>query len=276
MFFIYLFLVFYLFILSIIFINRVLCNEAYNKYINIGYFYYLFCKDVELKLFLDNMTYILDKDVIILDFGCGPGIISEFFGNGYVGIDIDETRIIQAKKMYPTKNFLHIMPNQKFLPFDDNTFEYILFNDCLHHISNSIIKNIIPELQRILKKDGQIILREPKRDTNMATYFITEVCENGDYVRTTLEYKHLFSNFEIVFEKSYNHYIRDYIVLIFENNKKRNLQKSLEIESDKIHSERIIINVFIQCFCFYPLFIFSLYLGYHIFILCINFYKFIS
>lgn len=259
MIFFYFCVIVYFILLILIFINRVLCNEAYNNYINIGYFYYLFCKDIELNLFYSNMNNIIDKNAIVLDFGCGPGIISDFFTKGYVGIDIDETRIIQAKKMYPTKNFLHIMPNQTLLPFNDNTFKYILFNDCLHHISDSVIKNILPELQRILKKDGQIIIREPKRDTNMVTYLITEVCENGDYVRTTKEYKKLFNYFEVEYENTFNHYIRDYVVIIFYNNKKKNLQMSLKIEHDKIHSERIIINIIVYWFWFFPALLTMLY-----------------
>ena len=86
-------------IVLVIFINRVLCNE---KYINVGFFYYLFFKDVEQKLFNDTMKDLIDRNARVLDFGCGPGIISEYFGNNYIGIDIDERCILQAKKMYKT------------------------------------------------------------------------------------------------------------------------------------------------------------------------------
>ena len=255
----------YIFIL-IIFINRVLCNETYDKYINVGFFYYLFCKDVEQKLFYDTMKDIINSNARVLDYGCGPGIISEYFGNNYIGIDIDETRIIQARKMYKTKQFILVDGSNKKLPFYDNQFDIILFNDCLHHISDFAIKHILPELRRILSENGVIIIREPKKDTHFLTYFITEVFENGYYVRTTTEYKNIFTSFDIVFEKSYYQYIRDYYVLIVKNNTLENIKNIKNIENNRLENinyEKIIIDIIIINFCF---FIFIHYIIKNIFI----------
>jgi len=230
-----------------------LCNENYDKYINVGFFYYLFCKDIEQKLFYDTMKDIIDSDSRVLDFGCGPGIISEYFGNKYIGIDIDKTRILQARKMYKTKQFILLNECNNSLPFYNNQFDIILFNDCLHHISDYTIANILPELKRILSENGTIIIREPKKDTHFLTYFITEVFENGYYVRTKIEYKKIFESFDIVFEKSYFQYFRDYYVLIVKNNKKSKEMKEMK----EIHSlvntnyEKILIDVVIINFCFF-------------------------
>jgi len=204
-----------IFIFSFIFINRVLLNEEYQNYINVGFFYHLFCKSFEQKLFLKSKINI-DSESKILDFGCGTGIISEFFGNNYIGIDIDKTRINYARKVYPNKKFLLVTDEN--LPFNDNHFDVILFNDCLHHISDYKINKIFPELHRILNKNGKIIIREPKKDTNIFTYFLTEICENGNYVRTVKEYKNLFKSFDFIYEESFNEIVREYYVLIVQKN----------------------------------------------------------
>ena len=251
----------YFIISIIIFINRCLLNEDYQEIFNTGYFYSLFCKDIEYKLFNKTFNGLINPNTNILDFGCGPGIISDFFTN-YTGIDIDENRINYAKQLYPNKTFILLAPQRKNedsknlnfwsilqndnediiqynLPFRNNFFETILFNDCLHHISNYEISNILPELNRILKENGTIIIREPKKNTNFFTYFITELFENGDYVRTTNEYKQIFSSFDIIYEKSENIFIRDYYVLIV----KKNNNILFNDKSNKIKLDRPIMNI---------------------------------
>jgi len=242
----------FLFIVLFIFINRVLLNENYQHIFDVGYFYHVFCKNLELTLFTKTFDNLIDKDIKVLDFGCGPGIMSQFFTN-YTGIDIDKTRIDYAKKMYGQKTFILINENEKTLPFDDHSFEAILFNDCLHHINNYHISNILSELHRVLKKDGIIIIREPKKDTNFFTYFITELCENGDHVRTRNEYKEIFKSFDIKYENTNNEIIRDYYILIVQNKFPQTIL--YDNKSKKIKIDRIVMNTFTVC-----LFVISVYI----------------
>jgi len=185
------------------------------------------------------MKYKIPFESKLLDFGCGPGIMSEFFGENYIGIDIDKTRINYAIQKYPDKTFILTAPNNYILPFPDNYFEIILFNDTLHHIDNDTISRLLPELNRILKKGGFIIIREPKKDTNIFTYFITELFENGNYVRTSQEYKNIFESFDIVSEISNNEIIREYYVLIVKNIKNNNTYKDF---TKTIKMDRYIMN----------------------------------
>lgn len=210
--------------LSSIFINRVLLNENYNGLINNGYFYLFFCKKLEQQLFVKNMKPILSKidfNASVLDFGSGPGIMSDFFEN-YIGIDTDESRIKTALKYFPKKSFQKIdliTKSNPYLPFQNNTFDIVLFNDCVHHISNYNMNFILLEINRILKKNGIIIIREPKKDTTLFTYLITEIFENGNYVRNKNEYKEIFNSFTPIYEVSNYEYIRDYYVLIVKKTK---------------------------------------------------------
>jgi ubiquinone/menaquinone biosynthesis C-methylase UbiE len=76
----------------------------------------------------------------------------------------------------------------------------------------------LKEIDRILKPDGMILVREPNRNTTWATYIITELLENGDYVRNSQEYAALFPNYLQMYEKRHYEYIRDYVVLVFRKN----------------------------------------------------------
>lgn len=234
--------------LSSIFINRVLLNENYNGIINNGYFYLFFCKKFEQQLFIKNMKPILSKinfNVSVLDFGSGPGIMSDFFEN-YIGIDIDESRIKTALKYFPKKFFQKVDLITKFnpyLPFQNNTFDIVLFNDCVHHISNYNMNFILLEINRILKNNGIIIIREPKRDTTLFTFFITEIFENGNYVRNKNDYKKIFNSFVPIYEISNYEYIRDYYILIVK--KTNNICLNNINIVDTHNYQRSIINIFI-------------------------------
>ena len=209
----------------ILFVNRVLLNENFTGIIDTGFFYFHVCKDCEQALFQKHLGSILpqftnDGAKKVLDFGSGPGIMSVFFDN-YVGVDSDQSRIAMASQAFPEKEFVHIdmiTPYSGILPFENHTFELVLFNDCIHHISNTNFHFILKEIDRILKPDGMILVREPNRNTTPATYLITELLENGDYVRNSQEYTALFPNYLQMYEKHHYEYIRDYVLLGFRKN----------------------------------------------------------
>lgn len=209
----------------VLFVNRVLLNENFTGIIDTGFFYFHVCKDCEQALFQKQLESILpqftnDGGKKVLDFGSGPGIMSVFFDN-YVGIDSDHSRIAMASRAFPEKEFVHIdmiTPYGGTLPFENDTFDLVLFNDCIHHISNTDFHFILKEIDRILKHEGMILVREPNRNTSWATYLITELLENGDYVRNGPEYAALFPNYLQMYEKHHYEYIRDYVVLVFRKN----------------------------------------------------------
>ena len=212
-------------IFVVLFVNRVLLNENFSHLINTGFFYFHVCKDCEQALFKKQLGSVLpqftnDGAKKVLDFGSGPGIMSVFFDN-YVGVDSDQSRIAMASRAFPEKEFLQIdmiTPYGGRLPFENHTFDLVLFNDCIHHISNTDFHFILKEIDRILKPDGLILVREPNRNTTWATYIITELLENGDYVRNSQEYVELFPNYLVMYEKRHYEYIRDYVVLGFRKN----------------------------------------------------------
>ena len=238
----------YILFLITVFVNRILLNENYQYILNNGSMYYFFCKYFEQKLFFKHMKNIIsdiNKTSKVLDFGSGPGIMSEFFDE-YIGIDTDKSRIEFASNMYPNKIFEKIDPIDEMvnneLPFVKEYFDVVLFNDCIHHISNKNMNLILIEINRVLKRNGIIIIREPKKDTNIITYIITEIFENGDYVRSSKEYMSLFYNYEIIDEQSNNEMIRDYYIVKIKKREMDNEDIKVTKSINYINYERKFIN----------------------------------
>lgn len=242
---------FYIFILVSIFINRILLNEYYSGIFNDGYFYLLFCKDFEQHTFSKHMAPILHNINMhkskVLDFGSGPGIMSPFFIN-YVGIDTDKTRIQIAKHYFPNKEFKlinYISESNPYLPFSNGSFDLVLFNDAIHHISDYDMWFILLDIKRILKPNGKIIIREPSKDTNIFTYFITEFFENGDYSRKNEEYNALFRNYQSIHKSVHFEYVRNYYVNVYSNNIMQETHKDVDIYRITIKYFTIGISLFL-------------------------------
>lgn len=95
----------------------------------------------------------------ILDWGCGHGRYYPIFEKtNYYGIDVSEELIKIAKNKYPLAKFL---VNQSFLslPFENNSFDYLICLDTLHHIpSKQYRQKFVQEAHRVLKENGLIIV----------------------------------------------------------------------------------------------------------------------
>ena len=91
----------------------------------------------------------------ILDFGCGSKPYESLFTNSesYVGIDIEESghNHINSK--------VDFYWDGKVLPFKDSTFDAIVSFEVFEHIFN--IDEVLSELWRVLKPDGQLLLSVP-------------------------------------------------------------------------------------------------------------------
>jgi len=97
----------------------------------------------------------------VLDLGCANGRMFELFAPKnieYYGVDISGKFIEIAKKLYPAGHFQ--TADALDLPFADNTFDKVYFISVLHHIpSETFRQKCFSEINRVLKPDGQLILR---------------------------------------------------------------------------------------------------------------------
>ncbi|PHR70028.1 MAG: methyltransferase type 11 [Arcobacter sp.] len=102
----------------------------------------------------------------VLDFGCGIGrhikVIDEFNLDAY-GFDLSEEAIQIAKKLLVEQKLSHIIKNIIVsditkLPYENNSFDYMLSHGVLDSMPFSIAKKGLFELCRCIKKEGLIYM----------------------------------------------------------------------------------------------------------------------
>lgn len=94
----------------------------------------------------------------ILDAGCGPGAmlpLLQKYGD-VIGVDISEEALKYAKKRGKV-----IKGDIMKLDFKDNTFDLVVCMDVLYHMWVKDETKALKEFNRVLKKDGILLLREP-------------------------------------------------------------------------------------------------------------------
>jgi len=129
----------------------VIINENNNK--NLGYL-------KELDVFFKLVDW---NGLQILDIGCGNGELPIAFssrGGNVIGIESDP---IQAKK-----NSTHDIINVQFLygsgheiPFENNSFDSVVFSKSLHHVPVELMDKSIFEAIRVLRNNGFLFVLEP-------------------------------------------------------------------------------------------------------------------
>lgn len=95
-----------------------------------------------------------------LDIGCFDGKITELFGK-YFRLNKLQTHGVDIKD-YNNQNseFVFSQYDGKILPYSDNSFDLITCMMVLHHIPEDNLPKLIQEINRVMKPNGVLILRE--------------------------------------------------------------------------------------------------------------------
>jgi len=100
----------------------------------------------------------------VLDFGCGDGRYFEFFKQFFkeeniFGVEVSEIRAKRCKE----KGWNNVYPIKKLekLPFDDEYFDFVNFDQVVEHIPYEEIDFYFREFIRVSKKDGKLLLITP-------------------------------------------------------------------------------------------------------------------
>ena len=102
-------------------------------------------------------------NIILLDFGCGPGIILKLIyeknpSGKYIGLDVSSSVLERARKIFPEGNFYEINDGEK-LPLEDNSVDFIFSSEVIEHVYDT--ENAVSEMCRILKPAGKLLLTTP-------------------------------------------------------------------------------------------------------------------
>ena len=138
----------------------------------------------------------LTENNLVLDLGCGSGEFSTLFEKeNYIGIDINKKDIAYASKKYDKK---FLTADAKKLPFLENYFTKILVMGVFHHLSEADCLQVMSEINRVLKPEGEILIMEDTKSNSILTKFI-HYLDQGDFIRPQDEWEKLFNRqFEII------------------------------------------------------------------------------
>ena len=129
------------------------------------YYYNKEAKFYRKKIFLSQIRKFGNKKKSVIEIGCGPGhslkILKDsgFKFKSYYGVDVSDKSIEHFKKVHPKYACSVLDFSKRNIKFNKK-FDIIFFNGCIHHMSKKL-PVVFSNCEKILKKDGIIIMIEP-------------------------------------------------------------------------------------------------------------------
>jgi len=115
-----------------------------------------------LKFIVDALKESIPADGIVLDVGCGNGIISRGLGaqgfNVY-GIDVSDKAIAKARQMNTYPNVRFDVINAEQLVADGKTYDGVVCSEVLEHLTDP--SALLKVLYQSLKPEGRLIVTVP-------------------------------------------------------------------------------------------------------------------
>lgn len=117
-----------------------------------------------IKRFLNDITYIKKycKSGEILEIGSAPYHLTYTLSKldySVTGIDIDPSRFEKFIKEHNLNIIKHDIENYS-LPFNDNEFQFVIFNEIFEHLRINPISTL-KEINRIMQPNGILMLTTP-------------------------------------------------------------------------------------------------------------------
>lgn len=100
----------------------------------------------------------------VLDVGCGSGGLVRFMtreGARVTGLDTSENQLKRAGAAIAAGDEDYISGVGQDLPFEDQTFDAVVFFNSLHHVPTGDQPAALSEALRVLKSGGEIYILEP-------------------------------------------------------------------------------------------------------------------
>ena len=101
------------------------------------------------------------RDLKILDFGSGEGGTSNVLSEDNIVTSLDINKIRLQRQTNSISNFNLLCGSSSSLPFINNSFDLIIFQDVLEHLNNR--ENLINNLCNLLNDNGMIYLSTPNK-----------------------------------------------------------------------------------------------------------------
>lgn len=118
------------------------------------------------KRWLAKKYWRLNGKEKVVDIGCGPGSILDYLPKDieYVGFDISESCIREARRRFGERGLFIVGAARDFLPEADIRLcdaDLVMCNGVLHHLDDSEVIEVLELSKRILKPNGRLVCIEP-------------------------------------------------------------------------------------------------------------------
>ena len=101
----------------------------------------------------------------VLDVGCGDGTLVRWLcsqGARAIGADCGAEMLRRALEADPDHPDRYVDAPGQALPFDDNSFDVVVFSNSLHHIPTDDMAQALEEAGRVLRPGGTLYVAEPE------------------------------------------------------------------------------------------------------------------
>jgi ubiquinone/menaquinone biosynthesis C-methylase UbiE len=140
-----------------------------------------------------DFVEIIPKNSYVLDAGCGNGknmIYMEKQNINIVGIDFS-TKLLDICK---SKSLNVQEADIRILPYNDNTFDYVISIAVIHHLSNENDRiNALNEMLRVCKPGGKILVSVWALEQNKDSRFKFQLGDNLVKWEDTTRYYHIYN-----------------------------------------------------------------------------------
>lgn len=113
-----------------------------------------------------NSVLNIVKDKIVLDIACGTGYGSALLAQNakcVYGVDISQETIDYCNQNYNRANLTYIQGSISEIPLEDNSVDIIISFETIEHVNEELQKAFKKEINRVLKKDGLLIMSTPDK-----------------------------------------------------------------------------------------------------------------
>jgi SAM-dependent methyltransferase len=125
-----------------------------------------------LKIVESLVWPYLDRNTVVLDFGCGPGFLGSAvarYARQVYGCDISNGVIECAQVINPARNLTYAPVTDGRIPLKTDSIDLICAFAVIQHVTDAVLANILLEWRRVLRPGGKAICHVVLNDEGWRT-----------------------------------------------------------------------------------------------------------
>lgn len=137
---------------------------------------------------------INDKNIHILDLGCGRGWLTNLLSKYGIVIGIEPVKKVMkyAKKIYPNLIFLNGSTKDLLKNNYENRFNLVVSSEVIEHVPNNNKSNFVKDIYKLLNNKGYCIITTPRKEIQEEWINYTEINQPVEEWMTENELRILF------------------------------------------------------------------------------------